>query len=127
MVKAARLDANGVYLGMDDLASPAELTPLHLAQITECDLKPGEYRWIQETGNPGNPYGGAFWSIAWLDRIAQTAAKEEEVRIRRAERSRLRAMPIEQRRSERDRLKAMTDDDRRREMERLHGVKVISR
>jgi hypothetical protein len=44
MVRAARLDEAGVFQCVDDLPE-AELTPLHLPQIPECDLPPGAYRW----------------------------------------------------------------------------------
>jgi hypothetical protein len=41
-ITAALLDAEGYFLRMD---SVAELTPLHLPEITECDLPPREYQW----------------------------------------------------------------------------------
>jgi hypothetical protein len=44
-IRAARLDALGVYQGIDVLDDASHLTPQHLPQITECDLPPGRYRW----------------------------------------------------------------------------------
>lgn len=41
-VRAARLDENDVYVGMEEVA---ELTDRHLPHVTECDLPPGRYRW----------------------------------------------------------------------------------
>lgn len=70
-IQAALLDADGVFLRIDELASEADLTPLHLAAITSCDLAPGEYKWVPDTANP---YGGAFWNIAWLQKQAATLA-----------------------------------------------------
>ena len=123
-IRAARIDANGVYLGMDELASEQELMPFHLPQLGECDNPPGEYLWIPDAANP---YRGVFHSIAWLDRVEQIAAKGEEVRARRSERDRLRAMSLEQRRAERARLGAMTPAEYRVEMTRLHGTKASGR
>ena len=126
-IRAARIDANGVYLGMEELASEEELTPLHLPKLGECDNPPGEYLWIPEPITAANPHGGAFQSIAWLNYLRAIAAKEEEVRIRRAERQRLRAMPIDQARAERARLKALSPAEHQAEMERLHGTKASGR
>lgn len=43
-VRAALLDGDGVYLGMDDI--PADLlTDRHLPEVGDCDLPPGKYRW----------------------------------------------------------------------------------
>lgn len=47
LVRAARLDETGVFLGIDELPE-AELTPLHLREIAECDLPPERYRWSKE-------------------------------------------------------------------------------
>lgn len=82
MIRAALLDAQGVYLRMDELADAAQLTAQHLPQITTCDLPARKYRWLPD-GDPRNPYGGAFWAIAWLDRVerdnqAMTAAAARE-------------------------------------------------
>lgn len=63
-IKAARLDAAGVYQGIDELPDDSALTPSHLEQITRCDLQPGQYKWIADANNP---YGGAFWPLKWLD------------------------------------------------------------
>jgi hypothetical protein len=51
-IKAARLDALGVYQGIDVLDDPSHLTPEHLPQITECDLPPGRYRWTGDQFRP---------------------------------------------------------------------------
>jgi hypothetical protein len=59
LVHAARIDANGIYLGMDELPAD-QVTALHLPQITSCDLTPGKARWIPEENNP---YGGHFENI----------------------------------------------------------------
>ena len=71
-MKAALLDADGVFLRIDELASEADLTPRHLAAITSCDLPPGEYKWLPDAANP---YGGAFWNIAWLQKRDDTQAQ----------------------------------------------------
>lgn len=93
-LRAALIDANGVFLRMDELADPREMTARHLPQITDCDLPSGKYKWVPD---PMNPYGGAFWDLAWLkrvedDRAAVLAAQEKEQRIaaRRAARRRQR-------------------------------------
>lgn len=49
LIRAARIDKDGVYLGMEDVPE-GELTAEHLPQITECDLPPGKYRWRAEAG-----------------------------------------------------------------------------
>lgn len=74
MIKAALLNSEGVFERMDELGDASQLTPLHLPQISECDLPPGKYRWIADASNP---YGGAFWSLAWLEHVAATAAAAE--------------------------------------------------
>jgi hypothetical protein len=55
-IRAARLDALGIYQGMDVLDDASHLTPQHLPQITACDLPPGRYRWTPAQ----NPMGGEF-------------------------------------------------------------------
>ncbi len=59
-IHAALLDEQGIFLKMDALKSKAQLTPLHLPQITACDLPPRAYRWV---ASPANEYGGAFWPL----------------------------------------------------------------
>ncbi len=54
LVKAARLDPNGVFLGIDEIAAD-KLTDLHLPDITECDLTPGRYAWHNGTFVPVTP------------------------------------------------------------------------
>jgi hypothetical protein len=44
MMKAALLDAAGIYLGIVEV-DKTELTARHLPQIPECDLEPGRWRW----------------------------------------------------------------------------------
>jgi len=73
-IKAALLDApaaggNGVFLRVEELAGEAALTDRHVLAITACDLPPGKYRWVPDT-NPKNAFGGAFWPISYLDRLA---------------------------------------------------------
>jgi len=94
-VRAALLDAEGVYLRMDELADEAALTPQHLPQITSCDLAPGEYRWIADERNA---YGGAFWPLKWLARCERDRQAVQEAQDKAAEVERLRAMAPEQRR-----------------------------
>ncbi len=86
-IKAALLDERGVFLRLDEIESEAELTPRHLPQIVSCDLAPGAYVWIpdEKRGANGlllNPYGGAFWDLAWLRRVTGTRAKGELLRAR---------------------------------------------
>lgn len=45
MIRAALLDENDVYLGIETLRDASQLTPRHLPEITEADLPPGQYRW----------------------------------------------------------------------------------
>lgn len=76
-IKAALLDERGVYLRMDELEDLAQLTDRHLPSITSCDLPAGRYVWIADDrrradGTSINPYGGQFWEVAWLKRIAAT-------------------------------------------------------
>lgn len=93
-VKAALLNAQGHFIRMDELEDPAELTVLHLPQITECDLPPGQYKWIADQANQ---MGGAFWPVKWLDqreqdiRDVEAAAKAaERIAERRLQRKRAR-------------------------------------
>ncbi len=44
MVRAAKLNAAGVFIGIEELPED-ELTPHHLPEITDCDLPPHKYRW----------------------------------------------------------------------------------
>lgn len=68
-VKAALLDAQGIYLRMEELADESQLTDRHLPTITSCDLPAGKYQWIADVRNP---YGGSFFEVEWLDNIAKT-------------------------------------------------------
>lgn len=43
-VTVARLDASGVYWGVDTI-DRAALTPEHVEVPANCDLEPGAYRW----------------------------------------------------------------------------------
>jgi hypothetical protein len=86
-IRAALLDERGVYQGMDVLEDASALTERHLPQIVSCDLAPGRYVWIpdEKRGANGllvNPYGGAFWEIAWLKRVAATRAQAAAIRER---------------------------------------------
>lgn len=54
--RCARVDPNGVYLGMVEVA-PEDLTAQHLPAVAECDLTAGHARWVAELDNP---YGGRF-------------------------------------------------------------------
>lgn len=74
-IRAARIDAQGIYQGIDELADEGALTELHLPLITACDLAVGEYKWIP-TDNPMNEYGGAFFPVAWLQKLAPGAAEQ---------------------------------------------------
>lgn len=56
--RCARVDPNGVYLGMVEVA-PAELGAHHILTITECDLKPRTAKWVADA-SPKNPFGGRF-------------------------------------------------------------------
>ena len=94
-VRAALLDADGVYLRMDELANRAALTARHLEKITSCDLAPGEYRWIADARNE---YGGAFWPLEWLARVERDLQAVQEAQEKAAEVETLRAMAPEQRR-----------------------------
>ena len=126
-LRAALLDATGVYLQIDELASDRDLTPQHLPQITECDLPPGQYRWVVESTAPE---GGRFWPIWWLDKVVADAAAARKAEIRKAERERLLALPTAERAAERVRLKALKAQSQAaydQEMERLNGAKVRSR
>jgi hypothetical protein len=71
MIRAALLDADGVYLRMDELTDPGDLTARHLPQIQSCDLPSGQYRWIADENNP---LMGAFWPIKWLERVQDDKA-----------------------------------------------------
>jgi hypothetical protein len=62
-IKAALLDEQGIFLGIDELTDAGQLTDQHLPGITECDLPPGRYRWVPTEVNTINPYGGAFWPL----------------------------------------------------------------
>jgi hypothetical protein len=96
--RAALLDEQGVYLRMDELTDPADLTVRHLPQITACDLQSGQYVWLPK-GAPlapeiaaavgaarDNEYGGAFFALKWLARVERDAkdvkaAKEANARL----------------------------------------------
>ena len=64
-MRMALLDADGIYQGLVDTQ---EITPLHLPQITTCDLPPGKYRWVPDSGDP---LGGAFWPLKFLRQLEQ--------------------------------------------------------
>jgi hypothetical protein len=88
-MKAALLDADGVFQKIDDVPVPTER---HLPQITQCDLPAGKYKWIPD---PTSPSGGAFWPLKYLRRIEQDkldvqGAQEAAQRMveRRAQRKR---------------------------------------
>ncbi len=93
-IKAALLDERGVFLRMDEVPSVADLGPRHLPQIVSCDLPPGAYLWVPDerkaaNGRAVNAYGGAFWEVAWLKRVAQTRrdmAKAHAVAVKRKRR-----------------------------------------
>lgn len=82
-IKAALLDARGVFLRVDTLPDASHLTPSHLPAIADCDLPPGQHVWVPDAANP---YGGAFWEIAWLRRIAAT---REDAAANRARKGRV--------------------------------------
>lgn len=44
-IRAARLDAQKVFMAIEELADESQLTADHLREITECDLPAGKYRW----------------------------------------------------------------------------------
>jgi len=74
-IRAVLLDAPaaggmGVYLRVDELADETALTERHVPAISACDLPPGKYRWVPDA-NPRNPFGGAFWPLNYLNRLAQ--------------------------------------------------------
>jgi hypothetical protein len=102
-IRAALLDADGVFLRIDELADASQITDRHLARITACDLPPGEYRWIPDTKNP---FGGAFWPLAWLARLEADRLAVEEAATRAAERARIQALPAGERRAARAALRA---------------------
>lgn len=84
-IKAALLDERGIYTGMDEVAGVEDFGPRHLPQIVTCDLPPGRYLWVPDArtapdGRPANPYGGAFWDLEWLRRIARTRREAAAVR-----------------------------------------------
>lgn len=90
-IKAALLDERGIYTGMDEVASVEDFGPRHLPQIVTCDLPPGRYLWVPDdrtapNGRPANPYGGAFWELAWLQRVARTRREAAAVRVKNARR-----------------------------------------
>jgi hypothetical protein len=62
-IKAALLDEQGIFLGIDELTDAGQLTDRHLPLITECDLPSGRYRWVPAEVTKNNPYGGAFWPL----------------------------------------------------------------
>lgn len=43
-VQVARLDENGIYHGIDQIA-PEDMTDQHVHLPDGCDLPPGKYRW----------------------------------------------------------------------------------
>jgi hypothetical protein len=76
-IKAALLDEHGLYLRIDDLEDHSQITARHLPQIRSCDLPPGRYLWVPDErarpdGTRLNEYGGAFWELAWLQRVSHT-------------------------------------------------------
>lgn len=70
MPRCAVLDANGVFVGMEEVDNP---TDRHLPQITECDLPPGEYVWH---AHDGNACGGEFLPLPAPLREAARAARK---------------------------------------------------
>lgn len=55
-ITCARINESGVFQGMESL-NESDLTPLHLPQITDCDLPVDAYRWVADADAP---LGGAF-------------------------------------------------------------------
>lgn len=104
IIRAALLDERGVYVRMDEVADVASLTPRHLPQIVECDHPSGEYLWIPDerrdsAGRLANAYGGAFWPLAWLRRVAATrtnaaAARDRNGRVHPAEKPGVDTAPL---------------------------------
>jgi hypothetical protein len=47
-IRAARVDAQGVFVAVDELPDETALTARHLPQVAECDLPPGKYQWDGE-------------------------------------------------------------------------------
>lgn len=70
-MKCAVLGPGNVYLGMEEVGTP---TDRHLPAITECDLPPGEYRWVADESNP---YGGAFVALPGPVRASARALRAE--------------------------------------------------
>ena len=85
LTRAALLDEEGYFLRIDEVA---ELTALHLPQITDCDLPPDKYRWnadkqqflyAPKKANPGKVTPDATRAVVKaLDAIAQQIALPEE-------------------------------------------------
>jgi hypothetical protein len=70
---------------MDEVATAADFGPRHLPQIVACDLPAGRYLWIPDErrgadDKPVNHYGGAFWEVAWLQRVAKTRGESDRIR-----------------------------------------------
>lgn len=96
-VRAARLDADGIYVGMDEFDDESGLTPLHLPQITECDRPPGKYKWLADAGNP---FGGAFWPVEYLEKVERARSEAEaEASVKGEMTKRSRMNPGEHRRA----------------------------
>lgn len=77
-IKAVLLDENMIYQRVDELEDESLLTPLHLPQITSCDLPPGTYRWLPEAGH--------FESVAWRASVDETRRKAMEDALNRGRR-----------------------------------------
>lgn len=84
MTRAALLDENGVFLRLDELGDKKP-TKRHLPQITECDLPPGQYKWVPDTDNPS---GGSFWPMKILDRMEEDRAAVKKANIKASRRGR---------------------------------------
>jgi hypothetical protein len=85
-IRAARLDANDIYVCIDELADQSQLTGRHLPAIEACDLPAGKYRWLADAANAA---GGAFWPVAWLDAQASNIAAIERQQTQKSARAAL--------------------------------------
>lgn len=81
MIRAARVDAGGIFQGVDELPDESALTGAHLAKVKECDLPAGKYKWMAD---PSAPLGGAFWPIEFLAKVEAARRQVQQEGERKA-------------------------------------------
>lgn len=76
-IRAALLDANDVFLRIDELADESELTDRHVPEVTEVDFAPGAYRWdrVAKTFTPVPVFDDQSTALSDIEHIVSGAVE----------------------------------------------------